>query len=159
MIASSATTIEPLAGDDLVALAQCSALDAEVFPYASLPWLTRTSVPVIWLARAEDPTRRRPVLGFAAIHRHPSKLVIVGLAVDAAHRRSGLARRLLDAVIADARRHRIATVSLTVSTANHGALRLYESSGFARVRRLPGFYARHRFAENGDAWLMSYAVT
>ncbi len=55
---------------------------------------------------------------------------IVGVYVDAAHRQAGLARGLLQAVIAEARRANLRLVQLTVTVGNDGARRLYASLGF-----------------------------
>jgi ribosomal protein S18 acetylase RimI-like enzyme len=57
---------------------------------------------------------------------------IVGVYVDAAHRRAGLARRLVEAIIDDARRAQLRLVQLSVTVGNDTARRLYESLGFRR---------------------------
>jgi ribosomal protein S18 acetylase RimI-like enzyme len=51
------------------------------------------------------------------------------------HRRKGLARRLLAALLAAAREAGALTAWLQVKAANHGALRLYEGMGFAPAYR------------------------
>jgi GNAT superfamily N-acetyltransferase len=51
------------------------------------------------------------------------------------HRRKGLARRLLAALLAAAREAGALTAWLQVEAANHGALRLYEGMGFAPAYR------------------------
>lgn len=55
---------------------------------------------------------------------------IVGVYVDAAHRRSGLARTLVEAAIAEARQARLRVVQLSVTVGNEAARRLYVRMGF-----------------------------
>ena len=57
---------------------------------------------------------------------------IFGVYVDGAHRRSGLARNLVEAIIDEARRARLRLVQLSVTVGNAAARRLYESLGFRR---------------------------
>jgi ribosomal protein S18 acetylase RimI-like enzyme len=53
----------------------------------------------------------------------------------------GLARRLVGALVEDARAHRVETVTLDVRGNNHAAMALYESLGFQVYGRLPDFVA------------------
>jgi ribosomal protein S18 acetylase RimI-like enzyme len=53
----------------------------------------------------------------------------------------GLARRLVRALVDDARAHRIETITLDVRGNNHAAMALYESLGFQVYGRLPDFVA------------------
>lgn len=145
------STIEALDGTDLVALAQCMALDATVFPHASVPLVPGGGPPSVWVARAEA---NGPVIAFVATMRRANRLEIVGVAVDPAHRRSGIGRALLRAVIDSARERGLAMVTLHVSTANEGALALYEREGFTAHRLLRRFYSPARFGNGGDAYEM-----
>lgn len=145
------STIEALDGSDLVALAQCMALDASVFPHASVPAVPGGGPPRVWIAR---PSRAGPVIAFVATMRRANKLEVVGIAVDEAHRRSGLGRALLRAAVDAARERGLAMVTLHVSTANEGALALYESEGFVAHRLLRRFYSPARFGNGGDAYEM-----
>jgi ribosomal protein S18 acetylase RimI-like enzyme len=61
-------------------------------------------------------------------HRHVR--VIGGLAVDPDRRRLGIARRLVDAAVAEARRRGARKVTLRVLGHNTAARRVYESCGF-----------------------------
>jgi len=61
-------------------------------------------------------------------HRHV--LVIGGLAVDPDRQRLGLARRLVDAAVAEAGRRGARKVTLRVLGHNTGARRVYERCGF-----------------------------
>ena len=58
-------------------------------------------------------------------------LQIAGLVVDPALRRQGLARRLVEAALAEARRRGARKLSLRVFAPNTAARDLYESCGFA----------------------------
>ncbi|RSM39064.1 GNAT family N-acetyltransferase [Amycolatopsis balhimycina DSM 5908] len=61
-------------------------------------------------------------------HRHVR--VIGGLAVDPDRRRLGIARQLVDAAVAEARRRGARKVTLRVLGHNTGARRVYEQCGF-----------------------------
>ena len=60
--------------------------------------------------------------------RHKGSLYAVY--VDAAHRRSGLARALVETAIVQARSARLSVVQLTVTLGNEAARRLYAELGF-----------------------------
>jgi ribosomal protein S18 acetylase RimI-like enzyme len=141
--------VERLGAGDVVAFAQCAAIDATVFPHPSIPALE--GAPAVWIARGQP---GGAVSGFLAAIRRRGVLEIQGLAVSPGLRRRGVGRALLRAAIEDARTARLPGVLLQVATANQGAVALYESEGFVRVRRLPGYYARWL---GGDAWAMRLA--
>jgi ribosomal protein S18 acetylase RimI-like enzyme len=50
------------------------------------------------------------------------------------YQRHGLGRRLMEATIAALRERRYAALSLTVTSGNQGAVRLYEQIGFAKIK-------------------------
>ncbi len=58
------------------------------------------------------------------------------LAVDAAHRRQGVARELFEFMRADARARGFARMELDVWSFNAGAVEFYEAMGFAAYRQL-----------------------
>jgi len=62
------------------------------------------------------------------------------IAVDPAHRRTGLASALLDAVVALARDGGAERVLLEVREDNAGALAFYAARGFAEIDRRPRYY-------------------
>ena len=143
--------IEPV-GADLVALAQAHALDVTVFPHSSLPPVFGgDSAPTVWIARAKQ---AGPVVGFIATRSRDGALEIPGLAVDPAHRRSGLGRALVRAAVSSAFERWFERVELHVSTGNAAALALSLSEGFRQDRRVAGFYSAARFPDGGDAWVM-----
>jgi len=65
---------------------------------------------------------------------------ITSLFVHPDHRRRGIARRLLDRLLADAARARLDAVRLEVVAQNAGAIRLYESLGFVSYGCEPAAY-------------------
>lgn len=133
--------IEPIGGD-LLAFAQCCALDATVFPHPSLP---ADSTHAVLVARESEGA---PVIGFAATQRLGRRLAVIGLAVDPRHRRRGLGGALLRCVMERAEALDLREVGLHVAVKNVAAIALYDREGFRPVRRLPGFY------RSGDAWEM-----
>jgi ribosomal-protein-alanine N-acetyltransferase len=66
---------------------------------------------------------------------------VLTLAVAPTARRQGIATRLLNAAIAEARSRGAASVFLEVSTANAAAQALYQGAGFAAVGRRRSYYA------------------
>jgi ribosomal protein S18 acetylase RimI-like enzyme len=128
--------VERLPATDLVAMAQCMAIDAEVFPYASIPFGLPAGLRT-WVARRDDPGR---ILGFLAGTFRSASFYIQGLAVTLAARRSGVGRALLRAAVAEARARGIGFVHLHVGVTNQGAILLYDSEGFEVRATVRDFY-------------------
>ena len=75
------------------------------------------------------------LIGIAGLRREPlaqvaHKAVLWGVFVDPAHRRGGIAGRLLDAAIAHARGARVLQIHLCVNAENPRAQALYRDAGF-----------------------------
>ena len=89
---------------------------------------------------------------------HPSSRHVadLGLMVDAAYRRRGIGRRLLEEAVGWARTSGVLKLELHVFPWNEPAVALYESFGFERE----GYRKRHYEREGGyvDAILMAYDV-
>ncbi len=106
---------------------------------------------------AEDDGR---LVGRLSLSRdpHPASRHVadLGLMVDAAYRRRGIGRTLLEEAVVWARTAGIRKLELHVFPWNEPALRLYESFGFERE----GYRKRHyaRDLEFVDAILMAYEV-
>ena len=66
------------------------------------------------------------------------KALVIGMYVASEQARQGLARALLDALLADARASGVALLVLTVTRGNAGAERLYLDAGFASFGVEPG---------------------
>ena len=77
---------------------------------------------------------------------------VLTLAVRPDHRRRGVARALTEAAVAVAAIN-AHSMFLEVAADNLGALALYETLGFERVGRRPGYYARP-LGEGADAIVM-----
>ena len=78
---------------------------------------------------------------------------ITNVATHPAHRRRGLADTLLEALLAEARRLGLATLSLEVRESNIAAISLYEKHGFSVVGKRNHFYQNPR--ENALVMLCS----
>jgi ribosomal-protein-alanine N-acetyltransferase len=137
-------TIELLGSGDLVAMAQCIAIDAEAFPYASAQFGMRYASSRVWVAREGLDA---PVAGFLAARVRRELLHVEGVAVDPGVRRRGLGRALVREMVEHARALRLRAVQLHVSVTNGAAIALYEAEGFVIRRRLADFYPRSAFGE------------
>jgi len=84
--------------------------------------------------------------GFVLARDLGGEAEILTLGVLPEMRRCGLGRALLDAVMAEAGRRRIASVVLEVATDNEAARRLYVATGFVRVGTRPRYYRRSHAA-------------
>jgi ribosomal protein S18 acetylase RimI-like enzyme len=148
-----ALAVMPLLRTDIVGLAQCMVIDADVFPYPSIPTGLVAGIRV-WIARGEVSTR---VLGFAAASARALSLYVHGLAVSPSDRRRGAGRALVRACVAGASAEGLCRVVLHVGTANEAAVGLYESEGFEVRRQLRDFYRQGVYAERA-AYEMVRAV-
>lgn len=103
------------------------------------------------IARADS------TIGFALSRVIVDECELMLLAVNAECQRAGIGRDLLDAVIADARAAKVASVFLEVRSGNP-AISLYSSIGFAEVGRRRGYY-RGPFGETFDALTYRLALS
>ncbi len=150
----SALTIEPLEATDVVAVAQCLVIDADVFPTASASFSARWGQSHVWVGRGAD----RRVIGFAAVVRRGADRYLEALGVARYAQRRGIGRALLHAVVAKAREEAALRVSLHVAIENRAAIELYRSAGFESRRRVRGFYRAGLFRESDDAYEMVLAL-
>lgn len=110
------------------------------------PWDQR------WSERSFAEILRMPGAGarIAALGTEPVGFVLARIAADEAellligihpaHRRQGLARALLDHVIAELRGSGVTRILLEVAESNQAALALYRAAGFRAVGRRPRYY-------------------
>lgn len=119
--------------------------------------------PPLLLEELHRDARRRPLVveedgetaGFLLAWVVADEYHVVNLAVGPAHRRRGLAARLLAAGLAEARAAGCTVATLEVRASNDGAIAFYARHGFAAVGRRRGYYA-----DNGeDALLLSAPVS
>ena len=150
-----AVTVEPLAASDVVGVAQCLVIDADVFPTESVTFRTGWGQSQLWAARGAD----RRVVGFIALVRRDTDRYIEAIGVSRGSQRQGIGRALMEAAIAHAREVGARKLSLHVSVANRGAIELYRSCGFSPNRRVHRFYRPGLFHESDDAYEMVRLTT
>ncbi|HEX4700012.1 MAG TPA: ribosomal protein S18-alanine N-acetyltransferase [Actinomycetes bacterium] len=120
------------------------ALEASLFPD---PW----SVETFWSELAHVPETRHylvardgpDLLGYAGLSAaggHGGQADVQTLAVAPAAQGWGLGRRLLDDLVAEARRRRATEVLLEVRAENAPAQALYAAAGFERIAVRRGYY-------------------
>jgi ribosomal-protein-alanine N-acetyltransferase len=84
------------------------------------------------------------LLGWGGVLVAADAAEILTVGVVPAARRQGLARRMLAALYAEARRRGAVEMFLEVRVDNAAAITLYEREGFVEVGRRPGYYDRGR---------------
>jgi len=83
---------------------------------------------------------REKLLGYAISVVEDDKLYIANLAVDQDHRRSGVGRALVEDAIRFGTTKNRTIAFLEVRISNDGAIKLYESLGFAHQKIEEGYY-------------------
>ncbi len=78
--------------------------------------------------------------GFAFMTVADAHAHLVLLAVQPAHRRRGVARRMVAWLVESARTAGVASVHVELREANRAAHALYQDAGFADTLRVPGYY-------------------
>ncbi len=121
-------SIRPATPEDLVAIATIQAASPEAAQWDPAGYLDHDCRVAVAGAL---------VLGFLVVRQTtPGENEILNLAVDPAARRVGVARGLLEDALACAQ----GGWFLEVRASNAAAIRLYESAGFERAGRRPGYY-------------------
>lgn len=99
-------------------------------------------------------TVNEAIAGYAVNWLVPPEIHIGNLAVAPGFRRLGVARHLLQTIVAYGRARSCTVAHLEVRVSNQAAISLYESMGFRRVGIRRGYYE-----DNGeDALLMSLSI-
>lgn len=80
------------------------------------------------------------ILGYSVIRVLSDEGEIQRIAVYPDWRRQGIARKLMDAMVAFSRSRGVRAVALEVRESNHGARKLYESYGFRAEAVRRGYY-------------------
>ncbi|MEM7377404.1 MAG: ribosomal protein S18-alanine N-acetyltransferase [Pseudomonadota bacterium] len=80
-------------------------------------------------------------VGFSIARTGPDDTELLNLCVHPDHQGGGRGQRLLDAVVARARRHGVERVLLDVREGNSAARALYAKNGFRAIGLRPGYYA------------------
>ena len=78
--------------------------------------------------------------GFAVMRFGDERAHLILLAVDVPSRRRGIARQMLDWLVASATAAGMASIHVELRAGNAAAQALYESAGFAETFRIPGYY-------------------
>jgi len=107
-----------------------------------------------YLAAVVDRPGGELVVGYAGLVAGTEAQVMT-VGVDAEHRRRGIGRQLVDALLEDARAHGARTVLLEVRAGDAGAQRLYARAGFEPIGRRRNYYQ----AEGEDAVVMRARLT
>ncbi|MEP6918936.1 MAG: ribosomal protein S18-alanine N-acetyltransferase [Acidobacteriota bacterium] len=134
-------TIARLAEDD--ELDQVVSIEAASF---TNPWtreilqreLLYEEVARVYVVRAAD----RTIVAFCACWFIVDELHINTLAVDAAHRRRGIATKLVDFVLGQGRASGMQRATLDVRRSNEAALRMYRRLGFVVTAVRKNYYTR-----------------
>ncbi len=82
--------------------------------------------------------------GFAIFWLVHDEVHVLNVATDQRHRRLGIGRRLMTAVIEHGRTHRCRLATLEVRRSNEAAIGLYRAMGFRPVGMRPNYYADNR---------------
>lgn len=109
----------------------------------SVPWTREVLLPEL-----QEDDRHQPVLallqgepvGFALVWVIADERHLVNFAVDPAHRRKGIGRRMLSGIIDRAREEGANLVTLEVRSTNDEARELYLDFGFIDVALRPRYY-------------------
>ena len=141
-------TIRPATADDVAAV---TALEREIFGVDA--WSEASVTDELTGARrhAVVVEEQGQVVGYAVAMRADDVVDLQRIAVAPSHRRTGLAGRLLDAVLAAGGADRML---LEVSTANTAALAFYAAHGLAEIDRRPRYYR-----DGSDALVLEGRVT
>jgi len=82
------------------------------------------------------------VLGYAGMHVVLDTGYVTNVAVTPAFRRMGIARSLMERLIAEARDRELRDMTLEVRQSNYAAAALYESLGFTKAGRRRAYYTK-----------------
>ncbi len=88
----------------------------------------------------------RTVAGFAVMQFGDERAHLVLLAVAPGHRRAGIARRLVEWLVASASTAGMVAVGVELRAGNRAAHRLYGALGFVETHRIAGYYRGHEAA-------------
>lgn len=131
-------------------LEQCAALDRILFGpdvWSAETFWAELAAPGRWYVAAlagDPPDGDERVLGYAGIAVTGTEADVQTVAVAPAARGTGLGRRLLDALTAEAAHQQVTTMLLEVRADNTPAITLYRSAGFEQIA------IRRRYYQPGD---------
>lgn len=139
-------TLAPMTRADVAAVA---ALERRTFAH---PWSAELFRRELRLPQSRITVARSPdgeIVGYVCRWLTDDVAEIQNVAVHPDWRRRAVARRLVESVLAEARRAGVRRTVLEVRRHNHPALRLYRSLGFVETGTRRGYYG-----DGEDAFLM-----
>ena len=80
------------------------------------------------------------VVGYVCVWEIADEVHVTNIAVHPAHRRRGIARGMLDLLLAESRARDLRLVVLEVRPSNQAALSLYRKAGFVPIGRRKQYY-------------------
>lgn len=111
----------------------------------------------VLLDPAGDPDVAAPLVGYALMSMAVGEAQLLNICVAPEHRRRGLARQLLDHLLAVARAAAMESMFLEVRPSNASARALYAAYGFAQIGTRRNYY---RSASGGeDALVLSLSLS
>ena len=124
-------------------LSAVAALERECFgqPWSEGALATLLAPEAICFVACDEEGR---VIGYGGMLTVLDEGQITNIATANTHRRQGVAREILGAMLSEAKARGLKTVSLEVRASNTGAQALYTQKGFRAVGVRRGFYAHPR---------------
>ncbi|MBE6652822.1 MAG: ribosomal-protein-alanine N-acetyltransferase [Ruminococcaceae bacterium] len=117
----------------------------------SMELLTNDGIGVGYLCTAPDAPNAEPtVTAYGGMLITVDEGQITNIAVHPDYRRKGYGAAILQALIRHAKDAKLESISLEVRVSNEAAIRLYETYGFEKVGKRPGFYQK----PTEDAYVM-----
>jgi ribosomal-protein-alanine N-acetyltransferase len=107
-----------------------------------------------FVAETEDEAGRITIVGFVIFHVAAGVSEIYNIAVDNAHARQGIGRRLLASAIEESQARKATRVVLEVRKSNAGALHFYDGFRFQIIGERKNYYSN----PIEDAYVMEYRV-
>jgi ribosomal-protein-alanine N-acetyltransferase len=137
-LAADEFVIRALTGDDAGALAELESRCVGAAKWGEASYRDIGAEGLIGWAAA----RENVVLGFILVRALADEMEVFNLAVDPSERRKGIAARLLERSIEDAKRAGVKRVYLEVRESNSGARAFYASKKFEERWRRKNYYSQ-----------------
>lgn len=132
-------TLFRLRAGDEAAIAALLAAAPEAAPWSAESCASFAAAGEGWLARRAGPEGE--AAGFIAARIAADECEILNLAVAPAHRRRGIARRLVERALSEARGAGARRCWLEVRASNAGAIAFYRAMGFGAAGLRRGYYS------------------
>ena len=98
-------------------------------------------------------SQMREVVGYAVMMLAVDEAELLDIAIAASQQRKGHGRKLLDQMLALARKHAMRRMVLEVRASNASAIALYRSAGFSDIGLRRDYYPAHGGREFSCQWL------